>query len=94
MSFFDSEVVRAEMTEIQELQEEMKSEQTQEKTSQLSRLVEDAPVTKMVAVILRNAVEGKASDIHIEPTRDKIRVRFRMLGELYSSLFLPKLSIT
>ncbi len=51
--------------------------------------VEDAPITKMVAVILRHATEGRASDIHIEPTRDKLRVRFRVDGVLYTSLFLP-----
>src|SRR3990167_139386 len=54
-----------------------------------NRIVEEAPVTKMVAVILRNAVEGDASDVHIEPLQDKVRVRFRFLGELHSSLFLP-----
>ena len=53
------------------------------------KLVEEAPVTKMVAVILRHAVEGRASDIHIEPTRDKLRVRFRLDGVLYTSLMLP-----
>ncbi|MCH8986837.1 type II/IV secretion system protein [Patescibacteria group bacterium] len=53
------------------------------------RMVEDAPVTKMVAVILRNAVEGEASDIHIEPLEDRIRVRFRSLGQLHASLYLP-----
>lgn len=73
-----------------ELQEEIKEEKDKAPKPQLQRLVEEAPVSKMVAVILRNAVEGKASDIHIEPTRDKLRVRFRMLGDLYSSLFLPK----
>ena len=73
-----------------ELQEEIKEEKGKDQTQKLTRLVEEAPVTKVVAVILRNAVEGKASDIHIEPTKDKLRVRFRMLGELYSSLFLPK----
>lgn len=51
--------------------------------------VEDAPITKMVAVILRHATEGRASDIHIEPSRDKLRVRFRVDGVLYTSLFLP-----
>ncbi|MDP4007054.1 MAG: ATPase, T2SS/T4P/T4SS family, partial [bacterium] len=82
---------KSEMSQaVQELQEEMKGEKGGELKPQLDRLVEEAPVTKMVAVILRNAVEGNASDIHIEPTRDKLRVRFRMLGELYSSLFLPK----
>ncbi len=49
----------------------------------------DAPVTKIVATILRYAVEGGASDIHIETLPDKVLVRFRMDGELHSSLELP-----
>lgn len=53
------------------------------------RIVEEAPVTKMMAVILRHAVEGMASDIHIEPTRTNLRVRFRVDGVLYTSLLLP-----
>ncbi len=52
-------------------------------------LTEDAPVTKMVAVILRHAVEGKASDIHIEPSQEQLRVRFRVDGVLYTSILLP-----
>ena len=51
--------------------------------------VSEAPISKMVAVILRHAVDGKASDIHIEPLKDKTRVRFRLDGVLHSSLFLP-----
>ncbi len=54
-----------------------------------SRAIEQAPVIKMVAVILREAVEGKASDIHIEPMQDKLRVRFRLDGMLHASLLLP-----
>ena len=50
---------------------------------------EDAPVTKIVATVLRYAVEGRASDIHIEPTREKVRIRFRMDGDLHTSLELP-----
>lgn len=76
---------------LQELQGEMEGVRDDTgKEAKLQRLVEEAPITKMVAVVLRNAVEGKASDIHIEPMRDKLRVRFRLLGDLYSSLFLPK----
>ncbi|MCK4355277.1 type II/IV secretion system protein [Candidatus Parcubacteria bacterium] len=52
-------------------------------------MVEEAPVSKMVAVMLRHAVDGNASDIHIEPTKEKLRVRFRLDGVLHSSLFLP-----
>jgi len=42
-----------------------------------------------VAVILRSAVESLASDIHIENTGDKVRVRFRVDGTLHTSLVLP-----
>ena len=52
-------------------------------------ITEDAPVTKMVSVILRNAVEGNASDVHVEPSREQLRVRFRVDGVLYTSIVLP-----
>lgn len=52
-------------------------------------IVEDAPVVKIVATIVRYAVEGEASDVHIEHMRDKIRVRFRVDGILNTSLVLP-----
>ena len=50
----------------------------------------EAPISKTVAVILKHAVEGNASDIHIEPLKGKTRVRFRLDGILHSSLFLPQ----
>ena len=52
-------------------------------------LKEDAPVTKIVSTILRYAIEGHSSDIHIEPSHTKSRVRFRMDGDLHTSLELP-----
>ncbi len=53
-------------------------------------LKEDAPVTKIVSTILRYAIEGHSSDIHIEPSGSKTRVRFRMDGELHTSIELPQ----
>ncbi len=53
------------------------------------KIVEDAPVIKIVAVILRNAIEGNASDIHIENTGEKVKVRYRVDGTLYTSITLP-----
>jgi len=50
---------------------------------------EDAPMAKIVSVIIQNAVEGNASDIHIEPTLDKVKVRFRLDGILHTSILLP-----
>lgn len=53
------------------------------------KIVEDAPVIKIVAVILRNAIEGGASDIHIEYTGEKVKVRFRVDGTLHTTIVLP-----
>lgn len=52
-------------------------------------IVEDAPVIKIVAVMLRHAVEGNASDIHVESNGAEVRVRFRVDGTLHTSLKLP-----
>ena len=74
---------------LEELKTELKVERVPKTTAELERLVEEAPITKIVAVILRHAVDGGASDIHIEPTREKLKVRFRLLGILHSSIVLP-----
>ena len=44
---------------------------------------EDAPVVKLVDLIIRQSIDERASDIHIEPYRDKIRLRYRIDGKLY-----------
>jgi type IV pilus assembly protein PilB len=54
-----------------------------------ARIIEEAPVTKIVATMLHYATEGNASDIHVEPTGDNVRVRFRVDGALSTSLVLP-----
>src|SRR3989344_1958186 len=58
-------------------------------TEEETVIIEDAPVIKIVATIVRYAVEGEASDVHIEHMRDKVRVRFRVDGVLNTSLVLP-----
>lgn len=77
---------------LEELETELKTEKVKQpamKRAEFEKMAEEAPITKVVAVILRHAVDGKASDIHIEPSRKELRVRFRMDGILYASLFLP-----
>ena len=54
------------------------------------RLEEEAPISKIVTVVLRHAIEGDASDIHVEPYGNQLRIRYRVDGILYSSLFLEK----
>ncbi|MGI5879203.1 MAG: GspE/PulE family protein [Syntrophomonadaceae bacterium] len=55
-------------------------------------LADDAPVIRMVNSLLKQAVQGGASDIHIEPLEHDVRVRFRIDGELWEVLALPKKS--
>jgi type IV pilus assembly protein PilB len=59
------------------------------KKQSVGTITEEAPIIKVVLVILRHAIEGNASDIHIEPGRDKLTIRFRLNGVLHPSLFLP-----
>ncbi|MEA3295752.1 MAG: GspE/PulE family protein [Patescibacteria group bacterium] len=66
-----------------------KSAKARIQARKVGKMVEEAPITKMVTVMLKHAVDGNASDIHIEPTKEKLRVRFRLDGVLHSSLFLP-----
>ena len=80
-------------TALRELQQELEKEPTVEKAKPsdvIGRVMAEAPITKIVAVILRHAQEGRASDIHIEPFETEVRVRFRVDGVLYTSLILPK----
>ncbi len=53
-------------------------------------VIQDAPVSKLVKVIINHAIEGEASDIHIEPIDNEYRVRYRVDGMLHSTLVLPK----
>lgn len=49
-------------------------------------ITEDAPATKMIGVIVKNAIDGGASDIHIEHAGNEVRVRYRVDGILHTSL--------
>lgn len=71
------EVAEAKKTTVKE------EEETEQK-------IQSAPVSKIVLVIIRHAVDGRASDIHIEPTMKDSRVRYRIDGVLHTSLILPK----
>jgi len=51
--------------------------------------VEEAPIIKIVASTLRQAVEIGASDVHIEPQRSRVRIRFRVDGKLSEVASLP-----
>jgi len=60
-------------------------------TSQVnaSTASDDAPVVQVVQLVITQALRDRASDVHIEPHDDKVRVRFRIDGALHDQLELP-----
>jgi type IV pilus assembly protein PilB len=61
---------------------ELASEEQEMNLSELERAAEEAPIIKLVNLVLTDAVKRGASDIHIEPYEKELRVRFRIDGVL------------
>jgi type IV pilus assembly protein PilB len=61
--------------------------------SKVTEVVEDAPIVKFVNLLITQAIQDRASDIHIEPAEKDLRVRFRIDGVLHEVMRSPK-SIT
>jgi type IV pilus assembly protein PilB len=76
-------------TEIRMEEDKMKKKEDDTPFRKDENINEDAPVTKIVATILRYATDGNASDVHMEPTSENLKVRFRVDGILNTSLVLP-----
>jgi type IV pilus assembly protein PilB len=57
--------------------------------SNLTRMSEDAPVVRLVNVLLADSLQRGASDIHIEPYEKEMRIRFRIDGVLYDVMHPP-----
>jgi type IV pilus assembly protein PilB len=56
----------------------------------LAEIAEEAPVVKLVNLIISGAVKDRASDIHVEPAEDKVLVRYRVDGVLHEAHQIPK----
>ncbi len=56
----------------------------------IAKVIKEAPIAKIVSTILEYAIKSRASDVHIEPQEDRVRVRYRIDGILYERLALPK----
>ncbi|MHB8961483.1 MAG: GspE/PulE family protein, partial [Candidatus Limnocylindrales bacterium] len=58
--------------------------------SNIKEIVEDAPIVKFVNLLITQAIQDRASDIHIEPAEHDLRVRFRIDGVLHEVMRSPK----
>ena len=61
-----------------------------EETGDLLEDTSDAPIIKLVNLMMSQAVKDHASDIHIEPTQNRVKIRYRVDGILYDRLSPPK----
>lgn len=58
--------------------------------SSLIEIAEEAPIIKLVNILINNAVKNRVSDIHIEPEAEVLRIRYRIDGILHEEHSLPK----
>lgn len=75
---------------IDEGEQEFINEQDEEDIGHLKDLASEAPIIKLVNLLITRAVESRASDIHIEPFADEVKVRYRIDGVLSDVESAPK----
>lgn len=61
-----------------------------ESLNELQSLVESESTVKMVTKVIEGAVNARATDIHLEPQEDTLRIRYRIDGMLYDFMTMPK----
>ncbi|AIE83993.1 GspE/PulE family protein [Fimbriimonas ginsengisoli] len=74
---------------LEEIRDDSSGIAPQETIEQLIGMAEDAPIVRLVHSIVTGAVAAGASDVHLEPQEDCIRVRYRIDGLLYEQMLLP-----
>lgn len=88
--FYDQSASLADVMGEMEMEDfEVVGDEEEVDVSSLERATEDAPVVKLVNLILTDAIKKKASDIHIEPYERTFRVRYRIDGILYEVMKPP-----
>ncbi len=59
-------------------------------TDRIADITDEAPVIRLTKIIISRAIEERASDIHVEPYQDRVRIRYRIDGVLHEIMPLPK----
>lgn len=83
------EQVMQSMAELGEPDVELQAEQDELEAVELERAADEAPIVKLVNLVMSDAVKRGASDIHLEPYEKEFRVRFRIDGILQSIMTPP-----
>jgi type IV pilus assembly protein PilB len=77
-------------SDLDELTVALDQEDQETDISGLKEVVEDAPIVKFVNLLITQAINDRASDIHLEPNERDLRVRFRIDGVLHEIMRSPR----
>jgi len=70
--------------------EERRKDEDDMGIDELREMMDDAPVVRLVNLIIHQALRDKASDIHIQPEANRVRVRYRVDGIMHDVMTVPK----
>jgi type IV pilus assembly protein PilB len=83
-------LVEADTSDIFESLNQYQDMNQEPEIDQLRQMVEDAPIVRLTNLIITQAIQKMASDIHIEPLEKSLRVRYRVDGILHEEMTIPK----
>lgn len=75
---------------VEDLNKEYTIEDVEILTEEINNNIDNAPVVRLVNLIINLAINSHASDIHIEPMENSVRIRFRIDGDMYEQLSITK----
>ena len=76
--------------ELDDLTTELDVFEEEEDLSKVKEITEDAPIVRYVNLLITQAIQDRASDIHLEPTEQDLRVRYRIDGVLHEVMRSPR----
>lgn len=75
---------------VEDINKEYTIDEVEELSENINENVDNAPVVRLVNLIINHAINSRASDIHIEPMENIVRIRFRIDGQLFEQLSITK----
>ena len=81
---------KADLSGVSEAAEASAEEESSSSSAEVKTIVQDSPISKALTTILEYAVKTRASDIHIEPFQNELKIRCRVDGVLREIMKLPK----
>mgnify|MGYP001293629217 CR=1 FL=1 len=88
-TYYESKEFSSMLSEFEDTELELLGDEESVDIDELERSTEEAPVVRLVNLILLDAIKRQASDIHIEPYEREFRVRYRIDGVLYEMMNPP-----